>query len=186
MIFILPAFLAFLAVAPPAPRPASDPAFCVVPPPRVSAEDLVRTADVIVRVVAVRQRTGAAADSVGLDGNAFRPFLAWLEFDVVEVLKGGDVPAKLYVPGNLVEEDDFNTGRVPYRYPRSVASGGNFCYAYGYRRGGEFLLLLRSIGWTHPTPYYAQAPTNEQVRGANDPWVRWVRARLTPARNRPR
>jgi hypothetical protein len=181
MNFILPAFVSILAVALPASPPVSAPAFCVVPPPRVSAEDLVRTADVIVRVVAVRERTGAAADSVGLDGHAFSPILAWLEFDVVEVLKGGDIPAKLYLPGNLVEEDDFNTGRVPNRYPRSVASDGDFCYAYGYRRGGEFLLVLRNM-----TPYYASAPTNEQVRGADDPWVRWVRARLARARNRRR
>ena len=176
MISILPALVSLLAVAPPKAPPASDPTFCVAPPPVVSAEEAVRRADVIVHAVAMRDRTGAAADSVGLDDDV----PGWLEFQVVAVLKGRNVPAKLYIQGFLMAMDDFNREPVPYRHQRGGWSGGA-CYPYGYRRGGEFLLLLRKVRG-RLTPYYASAPTNEQVRGADDPWVLWVRARLAAAR----
>jgi hypothetical protein len=176
MIFILPAFVSFFAVTPAEAPAVSNPAFCVVPPPAVSAKEAVRTADAIVRAVPVRQRTGAAADSVGLAGDHF---IGWLDFKVVEVLKGRDVPAVLYIRGFLTESDDFNSGPVPYRFMRSGAYSGA-CHAYGHRRRGEFLLLLRKERG-RLTPYYASAPTNEQVRGADDPWVAWVRARLATA-----
>lgn len=176
MIFILPAFVSLLAVTPAEASRVSNSAFCVVPPPTESAKEVVRTADVIVRVVAVRHRTGAAADSLGLEHG---DFIGWLDFQVVEVLKGKNVPAMLYIRGYLMESDDFNSGPLPYRFMRSNAYGGG-CYAYGHRRGGEFLLLLRNVSG-RLTPYYASAPTNEQVRGADDPWLGWVRARIANA-----
>ncbi len=45
--------------------------------------------------------------------------------------------------------------------------------------GGDCLLLLRSAGDGWYTPYWSLLlPTNEQVRGADDPWVVWVRAQV--------
>jgi hypothetical protein len=70
--------------------------------------------------------------------------------------------------------DDFNPAPVPYPAVRPAGQRGS-CFAEEYRRGGEFLLLLKRTAG-HLTPYWAAlAPTNEQIRGADDRWVRWVR-----------
>jgi hypothetical protein len=48
------------------------------------------------------------------------------------------------------------------------------CFAYDYKLGGTFLLLLKN-----GTPYWSQVrPTNEEVRGSRDPWLLWVEAQL--------
>lgn len=170
MISILLASAALLTSSP----AVADAVLCEVPPPYLKTEEMVATADVIVRAVVVRDRTGAAADSVGVTRDVGMG-LAWLELRVLDVLKGDTVPATLYIPGVLTEADAFNRDPVPYRSRRPSLSAS--CHAYGYRRGGEYLLVLRSRGGSL-SPYYASAPTNEQVRGADDPWVRWVRAHL--------
>lgn len=104
-------------------------------------------------------------------------------------------PARLVLAGALVERDDYNAGAVPYTFVRSDGARGA-CVAYAYRVGGEYLLLLRpnahadaqgapgtSVG--DLTPYWAAlAPVNEQVRDGRDPWVAWVRDRITAARVR--
>lgn len=90
------------------------------------------------------------------------------------------VGATLRVRGELVERDDFNRGPVPYESARTDAMRGA-CFAYAYRLGAEYLLLLRRGADGALTPYWAPLlPVNEQVRGADDPWVTWVRtARAT-------
>lgn len=46
--------------------------------------------------------------------------------------------------------------------------------------GAEYLFLLNRVDRMDGLiPYWiALGPTNEQIRGADDPWVRWVREQL--------
>jgi hypothetical protein len=129
---------------------------------------LVSVAEVIVRVRAVEEirKPGASALEPGL-----------VRFLMLEQLKGEAHLFDLSVPGTLTDRDDFNDRPLPYDMVRRDGRGGG-CYAMHYRREGEFLLLLRqSPGGL--TPYWAAlAPTTEQVRGAGDPWVTWVRQQI--------
>lgn len=140
-------------------------------------ETLVASASAIVRVIALDSARGAPKNDV-VRG-------ARVQFRVVEVLRGSDVPAEFSVPGFLTSDDDFNSGSIPYRDVRLSGQGGS-CYAFQYRRGAEYLFLLirareTNIVWTAGewTPYWASLrPTNEQIRGDTDAWLRWVRHRL--------
>jgi hypothetical protein len=102
-------------------------------------------------------------------------------FEVLERLRGPDSLTSLVVEGELVSQDDFNPGTVPYAEIRSAGQRGN-CFALEYRYGAEYLLLLR-IEDGRLTPYWwPLAPLNEQVRGPGDPWIVWVRNRIMDAR----
>jgi len=132
-----------------------------------NARQVARDADVIVRARAIR------GDSVTVRGGS-RP-AGIVVFEVLEVIAGKSVPRPLKIYGQLSALDDFNRAAVPYPAVRASGQLGS-CYAREYREGGEFLLLLKRDG-TELTPYWAPlAPTNEQVHGADDPWVTWVRA----------
>jgi hypothetical protein len=121
--------------------------------------EFVDGADVIVRAAAMR------ADSAGR-----------IVFAPREWIRGEQAGGPLALPGRLVPGDDFNPGAVPYTIVRSAGQHGD-CFAQEYRAGAEYLLLLQARGGAL-TPFWAPlAPLNEQVRGAADPWVRWVRAR---------
>lgn len=106
-----------------------------------------------------------------------------IEFEVLENLtprSGVATASMLYIGGRLTTADDFNRGTVPYLDVRTAGQHGS-CFASDYRRGGEFLLLLRLAPSGYYTPYWALlSPVNEQIHGADDPWVQWVR------RERPR
>ena len=68
---------------------------------------------------------------------------------------------------------------LPYRFVRPGGRGGS-CFANSYRRGAQFLLFLKK-GWAgFTTNFSALGPTNEQLTGVDDPWVKWVRAYLSP------
>lgn len=100
-----------------------------------------------------------------------------IDFQVVRVLKGPDLPAVIRVPGKLTDRDDFNDRRPPYTFVRRGGRRGN-CYAYGYGEGAEFLLFLRP-GPQGMTPYWAPlAAINEQVRPEEDAWIEWVAGQL--------
>jgi hypothetical protein len=110
-----------------------------------------------------------------------------VHFTLLEVLRGVQ-PTQLAFAGYLVPNNDFNRGVIPYRIGRPSAQRGG-CLTYEYRAGAEYLLILKEaphvlplIGAVEPntlTPYWAAlAPLNEQVVGADDPWVRWVRSEL--------
>jgi hypothetical protein len=125
-------------------------------PARVA--DFVDSAEVIVRARVV-SADSAAGESV-------------VSFAPLEWMRGGPPAGPLRVRGTLVERDDYNPRPVPYTMVRPAGQRGD-CFAQEYRRGGEYLLLLRG-----GTPYWkALAPLNEQVRGADDAWAVWVRAR---------
>jgi hypothetical protein len=122
----------------------------------------VESAEVIVRAVAV-----------GVDSSGRRPAVA---FAPIEWIRGNLSAGPLRASGTLVDRDDFNPRSVPYTMVRPAGQRGD-CFAREYRRGAEYLLLLRYLGAETLTPYWIPlAPLNEQVTGADDAWVTWVRA----------
>lgn len=153
--------------------PAESRRCSLIPPPPASGYD--PTSLLTARTVIVRARADSSSAGRGrslLDGRSL------VHFTVLEVIDSGgiDLRAHLSFAGETSDKADFNTGSVPYHWPRSEAQTGA-CFAYTYQRGGVFLLLLRGSTIDSLTPYWAPLrPTNEQIRGASDPWVEWVRA----------
>lgn len=147
---------------------------------------LVDSATAIARVHAIRV-TGGTPEGArrwgGEDGE--------VTFAVDEWLRPGHGgrPDTLHVQGAAAADgDDYNPGPVPYRAVRPAGQRGS-CYARRYRPRAEYLLLLRPDP-DRPgalTPYWSPlAPVSEQVRGASDPWVTWVRDRAHVALGRAR
>jgi len=164
------------------PEPAE--LFCSVEP-RLEESDaartrrIVRNAEVVVRAVAVGSATGRALKP--WDGDT-------LAFAVREVLKGSGVPDTLRFYGVVADWDDFQDGPVPYFSHRFRYAAGSCINAF-YKLGAEYLLLLgRRPEIPGLSPYWQiLAPTNEQLRGPDDPWLRWVKQRLAaPPANRAR
>lgn len=107
-----------------------------------------------------------------------------VRFSVLETLRGKIPDSGLALVGTLVDHDDFNPLPVPYQMVRMAGQRGE-CFASEYRAGAEYLLLLRDT-WYGPTARWAPlAPLNEQIRGPEDPWLEWVRARLARAESQP-
>jgi len=130
---------------------------------------LVGHADVIAWVRA--EGCSGKAEGPGTTGVATE---CQVRFRVLEVIKGKEPSATLGAKGYLTDDDDPNDVPVPYHFVRPRGRSGN-CFAYQYKEGAEYLLMLR---WQEGrlTPYWAAlAATNEQVRGHDDPWLRWVR-----------
>jgi hypothetical protein len=164
--------LASLGLAPPVERFCSvrlvsepDGPGLPITGPLITPAELVRGTPAIVRASALRPGPVSAGD---------RPTML---FRVTEVLKGQDMPDSLIILGHPDERDQYNPGPVPYARGRD---GRGSCHAYNYRIGAEYLLFLHPVpaGWT---PYHSIfSPTNEQLRGPDDPWLLWVRERLQP------
>ena len=67
---------------------------------------------------------------------------------------------------------------VPYVMVRPSGRAGA-CFARSYQRDGEYLLFLKKVnGKLTPLLGLALGATNEQITGADDPWVAWVRQQL--------
>lgn len=134
-----------------------------------SPSSWVSDADIIVRARVWRLNEAPAA-----------PSPPWVEtsirLGVAEVLKG-EVQFTVDVSGTLANHSDMNNLPVPYGMVRPGGRGGG-CFARSYQRDGEYLLLLKKV-LGKLTPYWASlGATNEQIRGADDPWVAWVRQQL--------
>jgi len=165
-----PAVLLFITMA-----TSATPAWpCSVVGPLPTPQDLVSRAQVIVRA-----RADRLSDRPGREGT-LAGSRTQIRFAVVAVLKGRLGSGNLEFNGHLDQKDDPNDRPVPYDFIRPGGRSGN-CFALGYRQGAEYLLLLR-LG-DHPsfaqpndlTPYWTPlAPTNEQLFGDDDPWLRWV------------
>jgi hypothetical protein len=141
--------------------------------PRPSPQAVVAGAELIVRATASRYVKAPEGNSRALN----EPGDAKIEFNVEETLKGEDVPSTIVLNGYLTERDDFNDSPVPYDFVRPGGRGGS-CSAYEYKQGAEFLLFLKRIDGRLTIRWYALAPTNEQLRSADDPWIVWVRKQL--------
>jgi hypothetical protein len=97
-----------------------------------------------------------------------------VEFKVEEVLEGKDVPKMLILNGYLSDRDDFNDHEIPYKFVRPGGRGGS-CFANTYKKGASFLLFLAKTEKGYTPNISALGPTNEQLRGEDDPWLLWVR-----------
>ncbi len=108
-----------------------------------------------------------------------------VEFRIEETVWGVDVPATIVLHGYLTDRDDFNDVPLPYRFVRPDGRSGS-CSANSYKTGAQFLLFLKRTGanYTTKTGYTTNisplGPTNEQLRGPDDPWLQWVKAYLSP------
>lgn len=150
----------------------------------VQIREMVARADVIVRAMAV---DSAQAEVPELpEGRFLRPsYEHRIDFRTTEVLRGPWPDSVFTLPGRVIDQDDFNTNPVPYGMVRPTGQRGD-CFATEYRIGGEYLLLLRPVAPDSPLRdrfpmtvwWMALGPTNEQIRGAGDPWVQWVRDQL--------
>jgi hypothetical protein len=103
---------------------------------------------------------------------------AVVRFTPIEWLRGSVAADSLAFPGQFVDRDDFNSRSVPYQIVRRSGQRG-LCFAMEYRQGAEYLLLLRRASTGLSIRWMPLAPLNEQVRGHDDPWVNWVRERVT-------
>jgi hypothetical protein len=148
----------------------------------ISVEGMLRGADVIVR---------ATADEyvVRAGGERFRQGfqLGTSRFTAQETLKGSVPSGVVILPGVLTERDDFNDRDPPYRVIRPEGRRGD-CVATAYRRGADFLLFLQARDGDYLFYSEALGPVNEQLRGADDAWLQWVKATLAnlPAPPNPR
>jgi hypothetical protein len=98
---------------------------------------------------------------------------AVVRFKVEERIKGPDVPS-LELFGYLKNENDYNDQAVPYDFVRPGGRSGS-CFANTYRRGSEYLLVLKWSGEAYTADWYALGPTNEQLHDSTDPWLIWIR-----------
>ena len=149
---------------------AREAAPCTIAGP-VSPEEVVRAADAIVRVTAVEYVHPPKDPTIWTTGVPD----SQVRFQIIEVLKGRDVPSLILLPGYLVDRDDFNELKSPYTFVRPGGRSGS-CFANSYRRNAEFLLMLkrRSEG-SYTVNWYGLGPVNEQLRSSDDPWLKWVR-----------
>ena len=125
-------------------------------------KEMVQESEVVVRAVAM--------DSTQtLDGRSY------VRFRTTEVLLGRFGAAEFTLTGYFVDEDGFNTLSVPYQLVRPA---GGSCHAEHYRQGGEYLFLLKRRDDALTPYWFSLGPTNEQIRGDDDPWLEWVREQL--------
>lgn len=143
----------------------------------VTPDDLVRDADSIYRA---RAEQPIAPVSAAQSSNPLLPS-GKLRFEVLQVLKGVRPSGlSIEVKGDIDNTSDPSDRPVPYDFVRPGGRHGN-CIAGGYKIGQEYLLFLKG-----GSPYWsALMPTNEQVSGNRDPWVKWVESRLAKRKPRP-
>ena len=139
--------------------------------------EIVDSAHVIVLAKAV------APDQVPITRDSSTRSWPGVRFEILNALRG-PAPEELVLFGNLVETDDYNPEPVPYRIVRRSGQRGN-CYAWDYKVGGHYLLLLRQQRGALTSQWWPLAPLNEQVRDDGDPWVQWVRQRVGSAGREP-
>lgn len=135
----------------------------------ISPEEIVQKADVIVRAKAESLVHAASVP------NSYQPD-STVQFRVLEVIRGQIPGDRLELRGALVDTDDFNDQKPPYKWVRPDGLSGN-CFATSYRGGAQYLLMLKRTKWrAYTVEWYALGPVNEQLHSAEDPWLIWVRA----------
>jgi len=138
-----------------------------------NAKSWVSEAEVIIRARAVEELKGAEEGG----GISTR-----VRFVALETLKGTEPPAPIVFAGRLTDRDDSNDSEGANKWVRHAGRAGN-CIAQDYKRGAEFLLLLRRGKDGSLTPYWATlGATNEQLFGSGDRWLSWVRQELKTRR----
>lgn len=99
-----------------------------------------------------------------------------VEFRVDEVL-AGKVDGPLVLKGYISTRDDYNEMPVPYGFVRKHGRSGA-CFANTYKKDGKFLLFLKKGKSGYTTNISALGPSNEQITGNEDDWLKWVRNEL--------
>lgn len=102
-----------------------------------------------------------------------------VRFEIEEVLRSTNPPPiVIALQGYTVDRDDFNKRPVPYDQVRPSGLRGS-CFADEYRIGADYLLLLietkPGVFSSHWAPLL---PVNEELHGADDPWLAWVRGHI--------
>jgi hypothetical protein len=142
-------------------------------------EELVHDAELIVLATAIDYAGPPPGNSrtTGVPANRVR-------FRVDATLKGTHSAPDLALNGYLGGGDDWNENPVPYSFVRPGGRSGS-CFANTYKTGGQFVLMLRRSGKStfegdteFTVNWGALAAVNEQVRSADDPWVRWVKEQI--------
>jgi hypothetical protein len=146
---------------------------------RPDPEPMVDRADVIVRALATGYHVPPPEDGQLWDDDF--ELVSRIRFEVLEVLKGDGVPGQVDLSGILTDRDDPNDHPPPYEFVRPAGRRGN-CWAYEYKQGGEFLLLLDRHDGGLSVNWYALGAVNEQIEGPLDPWVMWVQGFLAADR----
>jgi hypothetical protein len=143
---------------------------------------MVAQADLILRVTAVSDVLPVLPNSVR------RLWNSNVLFSVQEVVKGEYGGSTIRMPGFLTDQDEWNRQMPPYEHARSSADAA--CFTHGYRKGGQFLLMLKKWDGAvseviagRPLDGYTIAwnplgAVNEQLRSPDDPWVQWVRQQV--------
>lgn len=144
---------------------------CRAAPP--SPQAVIARAEIIVRATAVKY----VKRPEGTHRHLNEPDDTEIVFRVEEIIKGENVSSTIVLNGYLTERDDFNDRPIPYDFVRPGGRRGS-CSAYEYKHGAEFLLFLKKIDDRLTVRWYALAPTNEQLRSADDPWIVWVKEQL--------
>ena len=134
----------------------------------VSPEEVVQKADVIVRATA-ESLVHAASVPNSSDPDST------VQFKVLEVIRGEMPEHHFDLRGALVDTDDFNDQKPPYKFVRPDGRKGS-CYATSYRAGAQFLLMMKKTQRGFTVEWYALGPVNEQLHSTDDPWLIWVRA----------
>jgi len=149
---------------------------CSSPGPH-SKEELVRDAETIVlaKVVAGTLEHFGNPDWPSIEMTQFldqRGPGPQVTFEVVRTLKGTPPAHRFALVGSLKYFGP-NQEKPPYDLARPGAQHG-MCFAFDYRLGGTFLLLLKN-GSPH---WSAVRPTNEEVFGMRDRWLVWVETQV--------
>jgi hypothetical protein len=126
-----------------------------------------RTAILLARVVDARANPATQEGTVTLR--------------VLDVLKG-TVPGPLLAVRGRIQHCISSPAHPPPYDQIDCAGrtpGCGSCYAYDYRDAAVYLLLVKD-----GTPYWAPlSPTNEEVGGPADPWVRRVKREFAQPRS---
>jgi hypothetical protein len=149
----------------------ADPALPCSRESPVSVIDMVRKADAIARAVAADYANAPAQPKMAIAGTPD----SRIRFNILEVVRGSGIGPDVILPGYLVNHDDFNDHRPPYKFVRPNGRAGS-CFANQYRAGAQFLLFLKKLPTGEYTVnWYALGPVNEQLRSEKDAWLLWVR-----------
>ena len=141
--------------------------------------ELFDNADVIVRATAIKYAKPPGNPNVRTTGEPGPQ----IEFKVEEVLRGKDLPPGIALNGYLNDTDDFNDVPVPYTFVRPNGRSGS-CFAFMYKQGAQFLLFLKKTETGYTSNISPLGPNNEQLRSADDPWLKWVKEHLKETEKR--
>jgi len=147
--------------------------------PLYETQQMVRSADAIVVAVAARTASRVELSSAaGIMDSGPTGSESAIAFRTLAVLKGRSVPDTLFIVGEFVDHDEFNTSGFPYTFARPSAGRG-WCWTEEYRQGAMYLLMLHRQQTGRLSPYWwPLEPVNEQLHLPADHWLTWVRQQI--------